>query len=83
MRYPGKTHVAVLVAENASGRYRPALEALAETVPLIVIELRTLKGNREAVLVPEVLIANASLDSPTRQPAPWDRSAPRKNGASC
>jgi hypothetical protein len=62
MRYPGKTHVAVLVAENATGRYRPALEALAETVPLIVIELRTLKGNQEAVLVPEVVIANASLD---------------------
>jgi hypothetical protein len=62
MRYPGKTHVAVLVAENATGRYRPALEALAETVPLIVIELRTLKGNQEAVLAPEVVIANASLD---------------------
>jgi hypothetical protein len=62
MRYPGKTHVAVLVAENATGRYRPALEALAETVPLIVIELRTLKGKQEAVLVPEVVIANASLD---------------------
>jgi hypothetical protein len=38
------------------------LEALAETVPLIVIELRTLKGNHEAVLVPEVVIANPSLD---------------------
>jgi hypothetical protein len=62
MRYPGKTHVAVLVAENATGRYRPALEAFVETVPLIVIELRTLKGNQEAVLVPEVVIANASLD---------------------
>jgi hypothetical protein len=62
MRYPGKTHVAVLVAENATGRFRLALEALAETVPLIVIELRTLKGNAEAVLVPEVVIANESLD---------------------
>ena len=61
-RYPGQTHVAVLVAENATGRYRPALEALAETVPLIVIELRTLKGAQEAVLVPEVVIANESLD---------------------
>lgn len=27
-RYPDKTHVAVLVAETASGRYRPALEEL-------------------------------------------------------
>ena len=32
-RLLGKTHVAVLMAENAAGRYRPALEALAETVP--------------------------------------------------
>jgi hypothetical protein len=61
-RYPGKTHVAVLVAENATRRYRLALEALAETVPLIVIESRTLKGNHEAVLVPEVVVHNASLD---------------------
>lgn len=30
--------------------------------PLIVIELRTLKGDTEAVLVPEVVVANESLD---------------------
>lgn len=62
LRLPGKTHVAVLVAENTGGRFRTALEALAETVPLIVIELRTLKGNHEAVLIPEIVIANESLD---------------------
>lgn len=61
-RIPGKTHVAVLMAENASGRFRPALEALAETVPLIVIELRCWQGQGEALLIPEVVIANESLD---------------------
>lgn len=61
-RVPGKTHVAVLVAENASGRFRPALEALAETVPLIVIELRCWQGEREALLIPEIVVANESLD---------------------
>lgn len=61
-RIPGKTHVAVLMAENASGRFRPALEALAETVPLIVIELRCWQGTGEALLIPEVVIANDSLD---------------------
>lgn len=40
MRFEGKTHVAVLVAESAAGRFRPALEALAEYLPLVVIELR-------------------------------------------
>jgi hypothetical protein len=61
-RYAGKIHVAVLVAESASGRFRPALEALAEYVPLIVIELRVWRGEGEAIIVPETVIANESLD---------------------
>ena len=61
-RIPGKTHVAVLMAENAAGRFRMALEALAETVPLIVIELRCWQGRGEALLIPEIVIANESLD---------------------
>ncbi len=61
-RFPGKTHVAVLMAENASGRFRRALEALAETVPLILIELRCWHGEAEAVLIPEIVVANQSLD---------------------
>jgi hypothetical protein len=62
LRLPGKTHVAVLIAENAGGRFRPALEALAETVPLMVIELRCWQGQGEALLVPEIVVANDSLD---------------------
>lgn len=62
LRYAGKTHVAVLMAENTSGRFRPALEALAETVPLIVIELGCGQGNDEALLIPEIVVANESLD---------------------
>jgi len=61
-RYPDKTHVAVLVAESAAGRYREALSALVEFLPLIVIELRIWRGAGEAVLVPEVAFTNASLD---------------------
>jgi hypothetical protein len=57
-----RVHVAVLMAENASGRFRPALDALAETVPLIVIEVRCWHGDGEAVLIPEVVVANESLD---------------------
>jgi hypothetical protein len=62
IRIAGKTHVAVLMAENASGRFRPALEALAETVPLVVIELRCWQGDDEALLIPDIVIANRSLD---------------------
>ena len=61
-RLPGKTHVAVLMAENAGGRFRLALDALAETVPLIVIELRCWQGDGEALLIPEIVVANDSLD---------------------
>jgi hypothetical protein len=50
------------MAENAAGRFRMALEALAETVPLIVIELRCWRGRSEALLIPEIVIANESLD---------------------
>lgn len=61
-RIPGKTHVAVLMAENTSGRFRHALEALAESVPLVVIELRCWRGEAEALLIPEIVLANESLD---------------------
>ena len=61
-RYANKTHIAVLIAESAGGRFRPALEALAEYVPLIVIELRVWRGDIEAIVVPETVVANPSLD---------------------
>jgi hypothetical protein len=61
-RYPGKTHVAVLMAESTGGRYSAALHAIAEYLPLAVIELRAWQGGAEAVLVPEIVAANTSLD---------------------
>jgi hypothetical protein len=61
-RFDAKTHVAVLVVESAAGRYRPALEALAEYLPLVVIELRAWRGETEVILVPDTVVINASLD---------------------
>ncbi len=61
-RYPDKTHVAVLVAETTAGRYRPALEELAHFLPLLVVEMRCWRGENEAVLVPDLVIANPELD---------------------
>ena len=61
-QYTGKTHVAVLVAESAAGRYRTALEALAESIPLIVVELHAWKGATETIIVPDAVIVNESLD---------------------
>jgi hypothetical protein len=62
LRSPGKRHVALLMAESAAGRYGHALQALAEHLPLLVIELRVWRGENEAVIVPETVIANDSLD---------------------
>lgn len=61
-RFEGKTHVSVLVVESATGRYRPALEALAEYLPLVVIELRAWRGEAEVILVPETVVINPNLD---------------------
>lgn len=68
-RFPGKTHVAVLMAESATGRYRLALESLAEHLPFLVIELRTYKGTAETIVVPELVIANETLDIGTAKQA--------------
>lgn len=62
VRFEGKNHVAVLVVESAAGRYRPALDALAEYLPLVVIELRAWRGEAEVILVPETVVINQGLD---------------------
>lgn len=61
-RFPNKTHVAVLVAESTVGRFRVALEELAEYVPLLVVELRSWQGLNEIVIVPELVVTNSSVD---------------------
>ncbi|WP_315773599.1 hypothetical protein [Rhodococcoides kroppenstedtii] len=61
-RFTDKKHVAVLVAESASGRFRIALEELAELVPLLVVELRSWRGADEIVMVSDLVVQNPNLD---------------------
>jgi hypothetical protein len=42
-RLPNSRHVAVLVAEDLSGRYKTVIETLTEYLPLIAVELKTLQ----------------------------------------
>lgn len=42
LRTPNARHIAVLVAENLSGRYSTVIETLPQYVPLIAVEIRTL-----------------------------------------
>jgi hypothetical protein len=62
VRHPDKTHVAVLVTESASDRYRTTLEALTEHLPLVVVELAVWRGETEAILVPRVALASEDVD---------------------
>ena len=62
VRHPDKNHVAVLVTETAGDRYRPTLQALAEHLPLVVIELQAWRGETEAIIVPHVALASDDVD---------------------
>jgi hypothetical protein len=42
VRNPSARHVAVLIAEDLSGRYQTVIETLAQRLPFIAIEMRTL-----------------------------------------
>lgn len=59
IRSPNARHVAVIVAEDLSGRYRTAIEALAQQLPLIAVEIRTLliKSDPETATTFPIIIA--------------------------
>ena len=65
VRHPDKTHVAVLVTETASDRYRTTLETLAEHLPLVVVELSVWRGHTEAIVVPRVALSSDDVDLST------------------
>ncbi len=60
--HPDKEHVAVLVTEAVSDRYRTTLTTLAEHLPLVVIELQVWKGENEAIVVPHVALSSDDVD---------------------
>ncbi len=65
--HPDRTHTAVLVAE-AVGRNRTVLAALAEHLPLVVVELRCWRGRAEALIVPSVALAGGTTPLPAAEP---------------
>ena len=62
VRHPDKTHVAVLVTEVVSDRYRTTLETLAEHLPMVVVELQVWKGETEAIVVPRIAVSSENVD---------------------
>ena len=82
LRHPNSRHVAVLVAEDLSGRYRTVIDTLPEFLPFIGIELQTLVMHGDAgvaTIVPTVVAQPDDLlvkppDEPVSSP---DSASPR------
>jgi hypothetical protein len=64
-----RIHTAVLVAE-AIGRHETVLSALAERLPLVVVQLRCWRGHAEALVVPSVVLSGRMTDVPSAEPRP-------------
>jgi hypothetical protein len=62
VQHPDKTHVAVLVTEAVGDRYETTLQALAEHLPLVVVELQVWRGESEAIVVPRIALASEQVD---------------------
>lgn len=62
VRHPDRSHVAVLVTEVISDRYRTTLETLAEHLPLVVVELQVWRGESEAIVVPHIALSSDAVD---------------------
>ena len=85
LKKPNAKHVAVLVAENLSGRYQTIIDTLPDFLPFIAIELRvlTLSGeNKSATIVPLIIaqpdeLVLGSSDDPTDEQGGNDKKAPR------
>lgn len=80
VRNPNARHVAVIVAEDLSGRYRTVIETLAQHLPLIAIEIRTLLVKTDPPVATTFPIVVAQPDELVLRPAD-EPEADGKEGA--
>lgn len=69
LRFPNSRHVAVLIAEELSGRYQTVIETLARRLPLIAVELKTYQLNTDPPVATTLPIVFAQPDDIVLQPA--------------
>ena len=69
LRNPNARHVAVVVAEDLSGRYRTVIETLAQHLPLIAVEIRTLLVNANPQVATTFPVIVAQPDEFVLRPA--------------
>jgi hypothetical protein len=80
VRNPNARHVAVIVAEDLSGRYRTVIETLAQQLPLIAIEIRTLLVKSDPPVATTFPVIFAQPDDLVLKPAD-DPEVDGKEGA--
>lgn len=80
VRNPNARHVAVIVAEDLSGRYRTVIETLAQHLPLIAVEIRTLLVKSDPPVATTFPVIFAQPDELVLKPAD-DPEAEAKEGA--
>jgi len=82
LRHPNARHVAVLIAEDLSGRYKTVIEKLPQFLPFIGIELKTLCLEHSADLATTLFTKVAQSDdliagTPDEPSGQKDESGPR------
>lgn len=69
LRFPNSRHVAVLVAEELSGRHQTVIETLTRHLPLIAVEIKTFQLNTDPPIATTLPIVFAQPDDIVLQPA--------------
>ena len=85
LKRPNAKHIAVLVAEDLSGRYQTVIDTLPDFLPFIAIELRVLTlndDNKSATIVPLIIaqpdeLVLGSSDAPSDEQYTDNKKAPR------
>ena len=78
LRNPNTRHVAVIVAEELSGRYGTVIETLTKQLPLIAIEIKTLVVRSNPPVATTFPVIFAQPDDVVLRPA--DNPEPEDNG---
>jgi hypothetical protein len=80
VRTPNARHVAVIIAEDLSGRYPTVIETLSQQLPLIAIEIRTLLVKSDPPVATTFPVVVAQPDDLVLRPADEPESEKDKAG---
>jgi hypothetical protein len=69
LRFPNSRHVAVLIAEDLSGRYQTVIETLTQYLPLIAVELKIYQLHTTPPVATTIPIVFAQPDDLVLKPA--------------